>query len=204
MDPTTPTSIVNVGYRSTNLWVISRGTARLMVDLGWPGTMGSLRANLKRMDIPQAEISFGLATHYHLDHAGLAQELKQVGMTLIVIETQVEAIPGLKRWMKPEDHYVEITTDDNLVITAGESRGVLGKAGFSGEILSTPGHTDDSVSLLLDDGSAFTGDLTWPGMAPEKSAANVDASWRSLRQRGARRIYPGHGPIRPIPGSTSG
>jgi ribonuclease/clavin/mitogillin len=32
-------TIVNVGYRSTNYWVVSAGTSRLLVDLGWPGTM---------------------------------------------------------------------------------------------------------------------------------------------------------------------
>lgn len=204
MNEQRPITIVNVGYRSTNVWVISRGRSRLMLDLGWPGTMGTLRANLKRMDIPLEEIRFGLATHYHMDHAGLAQDLKLAGMTLIVVDTQLTAIPELKGWMKPEDHYREISTDDNLVISTSESRDILSRAGFSGEILSTPGHSDDSVSLLLDDGSAFTGDLTWPGMAPETAAAEVTASWRSLAEHGARRIYPGHGPIRPMPDNITG
>ena len=70
-----PITIVNVGYRSTNYWVVSAGTSRFLVDLGWPGTMGRMRANLRRMDIPLDEIRYGLATHYHIDHAGLAQEL---------------------------------------------------------------------------------------------------------------------------------
>lgn len=50
------TTIVNVGYRSTHYWVISTGTSRLLVDLGWPGMMGTMRANLARMDIPLKEI----------------------------------------------------------------------------------------------------------------------------------------------------
>lgn len=54
------------------------------------------------------------------------------------------------------------------------------------------------VSLVLDDGSAFTGDLTPPGYAPEAEAAVVAASWRLLAERGARQVYPGHGPIRPM------
>lgn len=47
-----PPSIVNVGYRSTNFWVVSVGRSRLLVDLGWPGMFGTLVANLGRMDIP--------------------------------------------------------------------------------------------------------------------------------------------------------
>lgn len=198
------TTIVNVGYRSTNLWVISRGKARLMVDLGWPGTMGTLRAQLKRMDIPLEKIGYGLATHYHIDHAGLAQDLKLAGMTLIVLETQIDSIPEMKRWTKPDDHYLEITPRDNLIIPTDASRGLLNEIGVAGEILSTTGHSADSVSLVLDDGSAFTGDLTWPGMATDESADAVAESWNKLRQSGATRIYPGHGPIRPMPDPASG
>jgi ribonuclease/clavin/mitogillin len=39
-------TIVNVGYRSTNYWVLSAERSRLLVDAGWPGTLGHLRANL--------------------------------------------------------------------------------------------------------------------------------------------------------------
>jgi ribonuclease/clavin/mitogillin len=191
-------TIVNVGYRSTNYWVVSAGSSRLLVDLGWPGTMGRMRASLRRMGVPFDEIRFGLATHYHIDHAGLAQELKQAGVPLLVLEVQAPAIPLMKRWTKPQDKYVDITTDDNVTISFDESRSVLERIGIPGEIVHTPGHSDDSVSLLLDDGSAFTGDLTHPALAGEAEAAVVAASWGMLRQRGALVVYPGHGPARSI------
>ena len=63
-----PITIVNVGYRSTNYWVVNAGTSRLLVDLGWPGTMGRMRASLDRMGVPLTEIRYGLATHCHIDH----------------------------------------------------------------------------------------------------------------------------------------
>jgi ribonuclease/clavin/mitogillin len=95
-------TIVNVGYRSTNYWIISAGRARLLVDLGWPGSMGQMQANLRRMDISLSEIRYGLATHYHIDHAGLGQELKQAGIPLLVVDLQVKAIPEMARWVKPQ------------------------------------------------------------------------------------------------------
>jgi glyoxylase-like metal-dependent hydrolase (beta-lactamase superfamily II) len=192
-------TIVNVGYRSTNFWVVSAGTSRLLVDLGWPGTMGTMRSNLERMGVPLKEIRYGLATHYHIDHAGLAQDLKQAGVPLLVLETQVDAIPLMKTWTKPQDHYMDITLHDNVTISFAESRSVLHRIGIAGEILSTPGHSNDSVSLLLDDGSVFTGDLSHPSLAEETTASLVAASWRLLRDRGATRVYPGHGPARPMP-----
>jgi ribonuclease/clavin/mitogillin len=191
-------TIVNVGYRSTNYWVVSAGPSRLLVDLGWPGTMGVMRANLDRMGVPLQEIRYALATHYHIDHAGLAQELKQAGVPLLVLEPQVTAIPLMKSWTKPRDRFVDITLHDNVNIPFSESRLLLQRIGIPGEILHTPGHSDDSVSLLLDSGAVFTGDLTHPAMVSEEDADLVAASWRLLCERGANRVYPGHGPVRPM------
>jgi glyoxylase-like metal-dependent hydrolase (beta-lactamase superfamily II) len=195
-------TIVNVGYRSTNYWVVSAGTSRLLVDLGWPGTMGKMRASLKRMDVPIEEIRYGLATHYHIDHAGLAQELKQAGVPLLVLDVQVSAIPFMKTWTKPQDRYVDVTMHDNITIAFAESRSVLERIGIPGEIVHTPGHSDDSVSLLLDDGSVFTGDLTPPALVGEQYAPVAAASWRMLWERGATRVYPGHGPVWPMDALT--
>ena len=88
-----------------------------------------------------------------------------------------------------------------MTIPCAESRALLARIGIAGEILPTPGHSDDSVSLLLDDGSVFTGDLTPVSLATEDQAALVSAGWRLLRDRGATRIYPGHGPVRPMDGA---
>src|SRR5215831_9343680 len=118
-------TIVNVGYRSTNYWVVSSGTSRLLVDLGWPGTMGIMRANLDRMGVLLREIRYGLATHYHIDHAGLAQDLKLAGVPLLVLQPQVSAIPLMKRSIKLADHYTEITMHDNVVISLADSCAVL-------------------------------------------------------------------------------
>jgi glyoxylase-like metal-dependent hydrolase (beta-lactamase superfamily II) len=193
-------TIVNVGYRSTNYWVVSAGRSRLLVDLGWPGMVGTLLANLRRMDVPLKEIRYGLATHYHIDHAGAAQDLKLAGVPLLVLETQVAAIPLMKQFTKPQDHYTDITLEGNVVITFAESRSVLGRIGIAGEIVSTPGHSDDSVSLLLDDGSVFTGDL--PPLLGDDEEGPVLASWRLLREKGAALVYPAHGPVRPMYGES--
>ena len=199
-----PVTIVDVGYRSTHFWVVSAGKSRLLFDLGWPGSMGLMRSNLERMGIPLGEIRYGLASHYHIDHAGLAEELKRLGIPLLVLETQRAAIPGMKQFTKPHDHFTDIGLDDNVDLTFAESRALLASIGLAGQILPTPGHSDDSVSLVLDDGSAFTGDLTLEAMAYGPEAETVAASWRRLREAGATTIYPGHGPIYPLAPASVG
>jgi endoribonuclease LACTB2 len=188
-------SILNIGYRSTNYWVVSAGRSRMLVDLGWPGSIGVMKANLQRMDVPLNELRYALATHYHIDHAGAAQDLKQLGVPLLVLQTQVAAIPVMKTHAKPRDLYTDITPHGNIVITFAESRRRLADIGIAGEIVATPGHSDDSVTLVLDQGAAFTGDLTPMSAAVPGQSETLAASWQRLRDLGVTKIYPGHGPV---------
>jgi ribonuclease/clavin/mitogillin len=194
-------NIVNVGYDSTNYYVIETERTRLLVDVGFPGTLPKLRHALRRTGVELGAIAYLLATHYHPDHAGLAQELKQLGLRLIVLEQQAAAIPLLRGHMKPEYHYREITLDDTVTISVAQSRAFLRGIGIDGEILATPGHSDDSMTLVLDAGMAFTGDLPPPFMAPDDSGA-VERSWAAIRARHVHTVYPGHGPVHRLAGAA--
>lgn len=190
-------NILNVGYDSTNYYLVGPTNARLLVDIGWSNTLPKFLAVLKRFDIPLKTIRYLLATHYHPDHAGLAQELKQQGIGLIVLESQHEAIPLLKKVMKPVNRYVDITHDDNIPLTFADSRRFLASIGIAGEIIPTPGHSDDSVTLILDEGAAFTGDLTAP-MFVDETQTTARNSWQTIAAHNVKMIYPGHGPIHPL------
>ena len=89
--------------------------------------------------------------------------------------------------------------EGNAIISVSESRALLHRMGIAGEILHTPGHSQDSVSLLLDDGPVFVGDLTHPRLVGPENPEVVRASWQLLKDRGATQVYAGHGPIRPLP-----
>jgi glyoxylase-like metal-dependent hydrolase (beta-lactamase superfamily II) len=80
------------------------------------------------------------------------------------------------------------------VLSTAESRAFLAGIGIEGEILSTPGHSDDSVTLVLDEGLAFTGDLTSPLFVPDDPSDLAYQSWESIRAKGVHTVYPGHGP----------
>lgn len=190
-------NIVNVGYDSTNYYVIETDKAKLLIDVGWPGTLPKLLHTLKRIDIRLSDITHLLVTHYHPDHAGLAQELKQEGIKLIVLENQVDAIPTLKQYIKPEYNYVDITLDDNIHVQIDESRLFLRDLGIDGEIVATQGHSDDSVTLILDTGSAFIGDLP-PASFAEYLMPLIRTSWEQIRARNVRVVYPGHGPVHQV------
>jgi glyoxylase-like metal-dependent hydrolase (beta-lactamase superfamily II) len=187
-------NIVNVGYHATNYYVLADSSPRLLIDAGWPGSFPEMQHASNRKGIRLADIQYQLVTHYHPDHAGLAQELKRLGVKLIVIETQVAAIPLLRDHVKPQDNFTDIMPEGNIVLSVDESRAFLEGIGIAGEIVSTPGHSDDSVTLILDEGIAFTGDLTSPLSVPENPEDLSYQSWQRIRAKGVSIVYPGHGP----------
>jgi len=191
-------NIVNVGYDSANYYVIEQNGARMLIDVGWPGTLQKLLANLKRKSLSLGDLSCLLVTHYHPDHAGLVQELKDLGLKHLLLEEQIPAIAQLKNYMKPTSGYVEILVQGSILIKIAESRAWLNKIGVKGEIVHTPGHSFDSVSLVVDEGAAFTGDLLPTSLATEEQAEIIQASWNRLKSLDVHTIYPGHGPVRPI------
>jgi glyoxylase-like metal-dependent hydrolase (beta-lactamase superfamily II) len=85
-----------------------------------------------------------------------------------------------------------------LIVPIYESRKFLAGLGIESEILHTPGHSDDSVSLVLGHDEAFTGDLTPESMIGTEDADVVARSWQQLRERGVTTIYGGHGPVRSL------
>jgi glyoxylase-like metal-dependent hydrolase (beta-lactamase superfamily II) len=78
-----------------------------MVDAGWPGSLPALKSQLRVYGIQPAEIRFVLITHTHPDHAGLAQDIKQMaGARLILHEKQRPFLPELEASLKDKGGYI--------------------------------------------------------------------------------------------------
>lgn len=186
-------NIVNVGYDSTNYYVIDFQGGNLLIDCGWPGTLPKFSATLKRKGISLNEIKYLLVSHLHPDHAGLAQELKNQGIKLLLLEPQVNFIAQLTEFFKGKSYpYIEIEPNDNTILNGEESREFLAGIGLGGEVIHTPGHSDDSVTLILDEGFAFTGDLPPRFMVPEEDRITQE-SWDKIYRYKITRVFPGHG-----------
>ena len=183
--------ILNVGYRSINCYVLITEEAKLLKDVGWPGGMRELKWSLAGEGLSVKDITHVLVTHYHMDHGAIAQEMKDKGARLIVMESQREHLNEQKKFIKPPSIFHEIKTVDNIELAFRESRAFLKTLGLNGEILSTLGHSQDHVTLVLDRGEAFTGDL------PPESGVKKDSEgykdWRKLHSMNTKKIYPAHG-----------
>ncbi|MBI1793843.1 MAG: MBL fold metallo-hydrolase [Chloroflexi bacterium] len=186
-------NIINVGYHSTNYYALETNNGKLLVDCGWPGTFLQFAAELKRKGLALNEIKYILATHFHPDHAGLVQELKNLGTKLILMESQAGFIQPLNKFNKTRNvPFTEILEYDNTILKFEESRKFLASLGIDGEIISTPGHSDDSVTLILDEGFAFTGDLPPRFLVMEEDRV-TKGGWDKIYQHPITRIFPAHG-----------
>ena len=182
-------------YDSTNHYLVGCSGGWLLIDAGWPGRLPALRGALKRVGCDLAEIASVMLTHCHPDHAGLTQEVKrEAGARLLIHERQISALDDLRTFFAQRGGYEPIAvTEMDVVAAAGTGRASLSRLGIAGDLIWTPGHSDDSVSLVLDDGAAFIGDLHLPALADGASLEAACANWRALLDRGLRLAYPGHG-----------
>ena len=185
-------NIVNVGYQSTNYYAIDIKGGKLLIDCGWPGTLPQFTKVLQRKGISLSEIKYLLVTHFHPDHAGLTQDLKNHGAKLILPACQKEFVAPFAEYFKAKSlPYLEIKQINNLPLELEDSRNFLLGLGLNGEIIHTPGHSDDSVTLILDEGFAFTGDLHPRFMNTDD--IQTRESWDKIYQHKIIRIFPGHG-----------
>ena len=186
-------NIINVGYQSTNYYLIDIKGGKLLVDCGWPGTLPQFSAELKRKGVSLQDIKYLLVTHFHPDHAGMTQELKNLGMRHILLDVQIDHVSPMTEFFKTKNFpYVQVTTNDSINLKVAESRNFLAKLSLQGEIIHTPGHSNDSVTLILDEGFAFTGDLHPVFMLPEDDVVSK-ASWDKIYKHKIKTLFPAHG-----------
>jgi glyoxylase-like metal-dependent hydrolase (beta-lactamase superfamily II) len=168
----------------TNTWVLGRpGAPVLVVD---PGPLHE--EHLRRvLEAAGGGVAAVLVTHRHLDHVeGAARFAALAGCGVRAVDPA---------WRVPADG--EGLADGSVV----EAEGVRV------ELVATPGHTADSVSLLLthDDGTdLLTGDtvLGFGSTVIAEPDGDLGAYLRSLDrlvavvgERDVRRVLPGHGPV---------
>ena len=78
------------------------------------------------------------------------------------------------------------------ILKTEDSRAFLRGLGIDGEILHTPGHSDDSVSLALDDGMLFVGDLNPLYELELHRGTEIEDSWNRLLSLKPVTVYYGH------------
>ena len=188
-----------------------------MVDAGVPKQGKKFLRWLKDLSVEPEDISLILLTHGHWDHIASVSEFKKLtGCKVAINQHEKDWVeqahklmpPGINLWGRVLEATINIYlsfidfpgTPVDLVLEDEEYP--LESYGIHGKVIYTPGHSSGSMSLLLDTGDAFVGDLAMngfpmrigPGMPIfAEDADTLKQSWRLLLSIGAKRIHPAHG-----------
>lgn len=186
--------IITINYKSTSCYLIPTDDGWLLVDAGWPDTLSQFLQQLNQNNVLLNEINYLVITHFHPDHAGLTQQLKDFGLRLLLHTSQAPYVGKINTFFKkkPEAKFKDITPDNIIILSSEESRSFLKGIGIEGELLPTVGHSEDSVSLVLDNGYAFTGDLPSFSLIEAYPEQAIHDSWNALLSHGVKMIYPTH------------
>ena len=205
----------------TNVFLVDCEGGYLLVDTSYNQLYPRFRSCLNGIGVELDEIRYILLTHHHDDHAGFIKDLTEDTEARLIAHEN--ARPHLEEGAHHMDmDYLNACTEmtlklfslirrhtypryevgDDDILLVGDEPKLLREIGVDGEILYTPGHTDDSVSVLMSNGDAFVGDaaMNFLGLCRIRyrpivfrSLDVVYESWNHLLERGAQVIYPSHG-----------
>jgi ribonuclease/clavin/mitogillin len=187
---------ITVRCSGTNLYLIDCVRGKLLLDSGWPHCLPTLKNQVKTSGLKFSDIRYVMMTHAHPDHAGLTQTVKRLcGAQLVIHEKQVPFLQELNAFFerKHDADFEPIRVEKGDLVLKSSNRAVLQSIGIQGELVETPGHSQDSLSLVVDEGYAFVGDLTRPDLATEENTLALYTSWKTIIRMQIDWIYPGHG-----------
>jgi cyclase len=150
-------------------------------------------------------IRYVVNTHYHLDHTGGDQALRDAGAIVI-------AHRNVRGWVRTENVHLlgpqitpafraqiaelplpDLTTDKDLTIWLGSRRIV---------VRTVLGHTGGDLTVFVPDAKVlFTGDMLWRKIPPNLIDGSVrewsatDASFEAMHDAGHITYVPGHGDV---------
>ena len=190
-DPIFENMMFMLGYDfSSNIYVL-KGDYLTIVD---PGNDYTAFMALFDLDYDPKDIKKIVLTHGHRDHAMGIFEL--LNYPMIMENKDIEIIIH----EKGPDRFKEMIKETGFPLTLVKGGEILDLCGYEWEVIPTPGHTMDGISLYhVPTKTAFTGDTILPyGIADidDNAGGRVDHylfSVKELLKRDIENILPGHG-----------
>jgi hydroxyacylglutathione hydrolase len=193
-------------------FLVTDDRAAMIVDTGVAGRAPAMLKQIRKAGLAPSDIGLIVLTHHHWDHTGSVRELREATGAPVAIHrldadqlrrgglVDLQPTGFLPRLMKPWlakqpiralEPDIELDDDEDLTAHGGIGRSIW-----------TPGHTPGSISVVLADGTLFTGDamvesFTRPRVAtgPMFAADEGEAahSLRRIADQEAVVVYTAHG-----------
>jgi hydroxyacylglutathione hydrolase len=208
--------VQTVGFGHANVFFIQTEHGQILVDAGMPGDPETLDEVFATAGVDPSTIGLIVVTHGHMDHMGLTAYAKEITGAKVLCH---QSLSGKLASGEIEDsvaqnmmgRFINFMAGIQEVTGGGDIEGVqadilvddsfdLSEYGLSGKVVHTPGHSQGSLSIVLDNGEALIGDMVrdegdgeiGPGMFYEDKEALV-ASLEEVVLFDSRTIYLSHG-----------
>jgi glyoxylase-like metal-dependent hydrolase (beta-lactamase superfamily II) len=200
-----------VGY--SNVVLLKNSETAILVDTGVKGNLSLIINFLKHKNVAPADVKLIVLTHTHHDHTGNLRELAQItGAPVLVQRNEFKNLEkGFTPIPKGMGFYTRFISSVGRVVVPkfaspkafeaqiiNENEFDLTSFGIDAKIISTPGHTNGSQSVLL--GTTLVAGDTFlnlsNGIIFPHFCNNPDTllkTWEMLFDSGIKTIIPGHG-----------
>jgi len=163
--------IINVGNRVNNNYIIKLDTGYLLIDSGYPEQFNSFSKKLRKYNIQLRDITYILLTHAHDDHAGFLNELLDNSDAKVILHHQAvdrlrvgqNSFDGgctsylalsfcriMKLLGKGEHRFPPVDRPERYIVLDDSTQPIIEEQ-LAGTIINLPGHTIDSIGLLLNE-----------------------------------------------------
>jgi len=185
-----------VGFIATNCYIVASDKTRkgMIIDPG-----AESKAILKKIEDLKISVSLIVVTHSHFDHIGAVKSLKEATGARFAVGTESEgATPGafVKLVAAMSGGSARVPEPDLLLKDSDK----IDIDDLHFEVLFTPGHSPDEISLY-GHGILFSGDTLFnagigrtdfPGCSYKQLENSIKSKLYTLPD--STIVYPGHGP----------
>ncbi len=199
------------GYSNSVLLV--NGSSSVLIDTGVSGHLQTFKNVFQQNKLQFEDIKLIILTHTHHDHTGNLPELaKLTGAGVLVHKNEFDNLkngftpipPGIRLYPKFISKVGRIFRPKFASPPPFEARFInydefdLNEFGIDGKIISTPGHSAGSQSVLIGNelicGDTFINlpkNMFFPHFVEDPKT--LLQTWQKLFELGIEKIYPGHG-----------
>lgn len=204
--------VIQVLSGRCNVYLLTNGKTNILIDTSTKSNQKKLLHRLN--DLKIQKIDYLILTHVHFDHATNAAAIKEkFGSQIIIHSTGSHLLKTGKAILPRGTNFIT----KNLVQTIGDKTAHkfnfpaceyditvdgyfnLEEIGYNLSIIHTPGHSPDSISIIVDNEIAIAGDALF-GIFPKSIfppfadiIQDLIASWGKLLETGCSIFLPSHG-----------
>lgn len=114
-------NVKEIIYGNTKCYLINNV---IMIDTDWAGTLQNFFKCVKQKNIEIKDIKYLFITHFHPDHMGIAQELAELGIRIVIFEEQKNYIHFSDKILEKDKRLNYKCIDENnvLIMSCSDSR----------------------------------------------------------------------------------